>query len=40
MALGLHDYPMIVKKPMDLNTVKRNLTNNAYDTVEGCLADI
>lgn len=33
MSLGLHDYPMIVKKPMDLGTVKRNLGNNMYETV-------
>lgn len=25
---------------MDLNTVKKNLANNSYETVESCLADI
>jgi hypothetical protein len=39
-TLGLVDYPLIVKKPMDLNTVKRNHGNTAYETVEECLADI
>ena len=40
VALGLLDYPMVVKRPMDLGTVRRNLGNNSYETVEGCLADI
>ena len=39
-ALGLIDYPLIVKRPMDLTTVKQNLTDNRYETVEGCMADI
>ena len=39
-AYGLLDYPTIVKKPMDLNTVKRNLNNNVYSEVEHCLADL
>lgn len=29
-ALGLYDYPLIVKKPMDLATVKKNIKNGAY----------
>ncbi|KAH6811743.1 global transcription factor group E7 [Perilla frutescens var. frutescens] len=29
-ALGLHDYHQIVKKPMDLGTVKANLAKNLY----------
>lgn len=33
VALGLLDYPLVVKKPMDLGTVKKNLANNAYETV-------
>jgi len=40
VTLGLLDYPLIVKKPMDLGTVKKNLSNNMYETVESCLADI
>jgi len=39
-ALGLVDYTIIVKRPMDLGTVKQNLTDNKYETVEDCLADI
>ena len=39
-GLGLIDYPVIVKKPMGLSTVKRNLGNNCYETVEGCLAEV
>ncbi len=39
-GFGLMDYPMIIKKPMDLSTVKRNLNNNGYETVEDCLRDI
>lgn len=40
LAYGLLDYPTIVKRPMDLGTVRRNLSNGMYQTVEGCLADI
>lgn len=40
VAFGLLDYPMVVKKPMDLGTVKKNLNNNIYETVESCLTDI
>ena len=29
VALGLLDYPLLVKRPMDLGTVKRNLNNNS-----------
>jgi len=39
-AFNLMDYPMIIKKPMDLGTVKKHLNNNAYETVEDCLRDI
>jgi len=31
--LGLHDYALIIKKPMDLGTVKRKLDNKEYLTV-------
>lgn len=40
LAFGLLDYPTIVKRPMDLGTVKKNLLSNYYQTVEGCLSDI
>lgn len=39
-AFNLVDYPIIIKKPMDLGTVKKNLNNNIYETVEDCLRDI
>jgi hypothetical protein len=43
-GLGLHDYLKIVKKPMDLNTIKKNiesgLYNEASNPVEECAADI
>ncbi len=39
-AYNLIDYPMIIKKPMDLGTVKKNLNNNVYETVEDFLRDI
>ena len=28
--LGLHDYHEVIKKPMDLSTVKRKVENNDY----------
>lgn len=40
VAYGLLDYPLVIKKPMDLGTVKKLLNNNAYETVESCLSDI
>ena len=40
VAYGLLDYPLVIKKPMDLGTVKKLLNNNAYETVESCLTDI
>lgn len=47
-GLGLLDYPKIVKKPMDLGTIKRNIENNEYvkntntinEAIELCAADI
>jgi hypothetical protein len=39
-AYGLLDYPMVIKKPMDLSTVKKNLANNLYESVEDALRDI
>ena len=38
--LGLLDYPTIVKKPMDLDTVKKNLQAGNYATFDACFADI
>ena len=38
--LNLTDYPKIIKKPMDLGTVRNNLENFYYKTVRQCLDDI
>lgn len=40
LALGLIDYPQIIKTPMDLGTVKKNLKNNKYKYVEETIQDI
>lgn len=32
-GLGLYDYPQIIKKPMDLGTVKKNLKAKKYKNV-------
>ena len=40
IGLNLIDYPKIIKRPMDLGTVKRNLDNRAYQFAEQCVADI
>lgn len=37
---GLHDYPKIVKKPMDLGTIKDNLKKGKYKEVRKVLDDI
>lgn len=39
-GLELFDYPKIVKKPMDLGTVKRKMERGLYETIEECAADI
>ena len=39
-GLGLTDYYDIIKTPMDLGTVKKNLKANKYKFVEDCLNDI
>ena len=39
-AFGLTDYPKIVKKPMDLKTVKKNLNSGKYSSVKKALDDI
>ena len=38
--LGLLDYPVVIKNPMDLGTVKRKAETNRYEYVEDCLDDI
>jgi hypothetical protein len=39
-ALGLLDYPDIIKQPSDLGTIKSKLENNHYSTSEECVEEI
>ena len=39
-ALGLTDYPIIVKRPMDLGTIKQRLENDEYESLEQAAADM
>ncbi|CBN76767.1 hypothetical protein Esi_0000_0593 [Ectocarpus siliculosus] len=39
-GLGLHDYPNLIKRPMDLGTVKVRLERGTYPTAEACAADV
>lgn len=39
-SMELFDYPKIVKKPMDLGTVKRKLDRDQYVDIEECAQDI
>lgn len=38
--LGLTDYPEIIKKPMDLKTVRKNLSKGKYKRFEDFFRDI
>lgn len=38
--LGLHDYHDIIKKPMDLGTVKQKMDNREYKTAQEFAADV
>ncbi|CAK1548329.1 unnamed protein product [Leptosia nina] len=40
VLLGLHDYFDIIKKPMDLGTVKQKMDNRAYKTAAEFAADV
>lgn len=40
IALGLHDYHLIVKKPMDLGTVKMNFGKNFYSSPVEFASDV
>jgi len=40
LGLGLSDYLMVIQKPMDLSTVKKNLKKSKYSTASEVLADI
>lgn len=39
-GLGLTDYPDIIKKPMDLGTIKKKIENDDYNTVEDIATEI
>ena len=39
-AMGLTNYPIIIKKPMDLSTLRTNLESNKYKTYEDFFADL
>ena len=39
-GLGLLDYPQIIKKPMDLGTIKNNLESNKYQNKEQVASDV
>jgi len=39
-GLGLVDYPKMIKKPMDLGTVKKKIEENEYASVHACAEDI
>ena len=39
-ALGLHDYYEVIKKPMDLSTVQKNMDNDIYKTKDEFADDV
>lgn len=39
-ALGLMDYPEIIKKPMDLKTLEENLITGKYNSILAALEDL
>eukprot|EP01035_Chromulina_nebulosa_P018892 gene18892-24688_t len=39
-GMGLLDYPEIIKKPMDLGTVRKRIETNYYEDVDGIANDI
>lgn len=40
VELGLPDYFEVIKRPMDLGTIKKRLENNCYHSLEGFQADV
>jgi bromodomain-containing factor 1 len=40
ISLGLPDYPDIIKYPMDLSTVKKNLKAGEYETLQDFIMDV
>mmetsp|Transcript_21923 Transcript_21923/g.62200 ORF Transcript_21923/g.62200 Transcript_21923/m.62200 type:complete len:213 (+) Transcript_21923:143-781(+) len=39
-ALGLYDYPQIIKRPMDLGTVKKKVAARKYITIQEAAEDV
>mmetsp|Transcript_4946 Transcript_4946/g.9280 ORF Transcript_4946/g.9280 Transcript_4946/m.9280 type:complete len:220 (+) Transcript_4946:863-1522(+) len=39
-GLGLDDYPQVIKQPMDLNSVRKKLKGNKYQSLQEAVADI
>lgn len=39
-AMGLPDYPLIIKRPMDLGTISKNLNNGVYRTIVDWAEDV
>jgi hypothetical protein len=39
-ALGLLDYPIIVKRPMDLSTVRKKVRQGKYSALRDCVAEV
>lgn len=39
-TLGLHDYPLIVKFPMDLGSIKKKLETNSYRELQQFVSDV
>ena len=39
-VLGLMDYPLVVKQPMDLRTVRDKIDRREYASKADCIADI
>jgi Bromodomain len=37
---GLTDYPIIVKKPMDLGTIKKKIKKKEYSTIQEAADDV
>ena len=40
VGLNIPDYPILIKKPMDLSTVEKNLNTKKYKTTESLLEDV
>ena len=39
-AMGLLNYPIIIKKPMDLQSIKQSIQNDKYKTYDAVFSDI